>query len=148
MEIDQRKENRKSMDQASEFHEAFHSSFREFFGHEKDLGWELYHLTSSHTANETWMTFTIRNPLAGRAIVFRFNETIQEFHALLKVQVIPGEENWNLDVLFKKKGYTEKDALAILNECGAWMYHTFARHYFGIIISFCPRILEPDYHLD
>jgi hypothetical protein len=127
----------------NDFHEAFHSSFREFFGHETDMGWEIYQLS-----NESWMTFTIRNPLAGRALVFNFNEIENKFHALLKIQVIPGEENWNLDVLFKKKGYTKKDSINIINESGDWIFHSFARHYFGIILSFCPRILEHDYLID
>lgn len=136
------------MVRSNEFHDAFHSSFREFFGNETDLEWEIYQLTSVDTSESSWMTFTIRNPLAGRSLVFSFNETERKFHALLKIQVIPGEENWNLDVLFDKKGYTKRDATNIMNESGDWIFHSFARHYFGIILSFCPRILEPDFIID
>ncbi len=132
----------------NEFHEAFHSSFREFFGNEAELEWEIYELSSSENSSADWMTFTIRNPLAGRALVFSFNEAESRFYAFLKIQVIPGEENWNLDVLFQKKGYTNKDASHIFSESGDWLFFSFARHYFGIILSFCPRILEPDYLID
>jgi hypothetical protein len=131
-----------------EFHDAFLSSFREFFGNENELDWEIYHLNSAESSHTAWATFTIRNPLAGRALSFNFNETEDQFHALLKIQVIPGEENWNLDVLFQKKGYTQKDAINIMNESGDWKFHSIARHYFGIILSFCPRILEPDFFID
>ncbi|MDZ4728030.1 MAG: hypothetical protein SH817_17890 [Leptospira sp.] len=136
------------MDSITEFFDSFQSSFHEFFGHESELGWEIYKLNSSESANEQWMTFTIRNPLAGRALVFRFNETEDQFYAFLKVQVIPGEENWNLDVLFKKKGYSTLDSEDLKKEFGEWRFHTFARYYFGIILNFCPRILEPDYFID
>ncbi|MDF3819806.1 hypothetical protein P3G55_07850 [Leptospira sp. 96542] len=137
------------MGQTEEFKQAFHSSFLEFFGNEKETGWELYTLNSETGLNTNeWMNFTIRNPLAGRALVFRYHTNEQKFYPLLKVQVIPGEENWNLDQLFKAKKYTNLDANDLIKRGGEWMFHTLARHYFGIIISFCPRILEPDYFLD
>ncbi|TGN20890.1 hypothetical protein [Leptospira idonii] len=134
------------MDIDQEFGEAFHSSFREFFGNEKESGWELYNLISNNEiTHQSWMTFTIRNPLAGRAIVFRYDRAEQKFYAMLKVQVIPGEEDWNLDLLFKKKGFTQLDSMEVIKDSGEWMFHSLARHYFGIILSFCPRILEPDF---
>ncbi|GBF51091.1 hypothetical protein LPTSP4_26220 [Leptospira ryugenii] len=134
-------------DSAYDFHIAFQSSFREFFGTENELGWELYSLQSEESANENWMAFTIRNPLAGRSLVFRFLPNQNEFYAFLKVQVIPGEENWNLDTLFKERGYSKESANHLLSSTGVWKFHAIARHYFGIIISFCPRILEPDFQL-
>jgi len=136
------------MKSSHEFHDAFLSSFREFVGNETELDWEIYHLNSTESSDSSWASFTIRNPLAGRALAFNFNETEGKFHALLKIQVIPGEENWNLDVLFQRKGYTKKDAMNIMHESGDWKFHSFARHYFGIILSFCPRILEPDFMID
>ncbi|MGE8720630.1 hypothetical protein ACO2KH_04785 [Leptospira terpstrae] len=133
----------------AEYQSAFTSSFQEFFGNAKDIGWELYHLSSEpENDSPSWLTFTIRNPLGGRALVFRYHRLENKFYAHLKVQVIPGEENWSLDQLFHKKGYTDLDADDILSSGGEWIFHSLARHYFGIIISFCPRILEPDYFLD
>ncbi|TGN06523.1 hypothetical protein [Leptospira ilyithenensis] len=131
------------------FGEAFRSSFREFFGEEGESDWEIYDLISNEElVGNTWMTFTVRNPLAGRALVFRYDTTEHRFYAFLKVQVIPGEEDWNLDQLFKKKGYTELDSAGVISESGEWLFHSLARHYFSIILSFCPRILEPDFVLD
>lgn len=129
----------------SNFHSAFSLAFREFFGYETELGWEIYELSSDSSSNEKWATFTIRNPLAGRALVFRYSETESRFYAHLKIQVIPGEENWDLDVLFLTKGYTTKNSVDILNSSGEWTFHSIALHYFGIILSFCPRIMEPDF---
>lgn len=138
-----------SMNPTSEFHESFDSCFREFFGNSNELDWELYKLDSeTGSGSEDWMHFTIRNPLGGRALVFRFYPEQNKFYAILKVQVIPGEENWNLDHLFQKRNYTKLDANDLLKNSGEWLFQTLARHYFGIIISYCPRILEPDFILD
>lgn len=137
------------MDIFSEFYDSFDSNFREFFGNNKDLDWELYNLDSESSADsEQWVNFTIRNALGGRSLLFRYYPDQNKFYAILKVQVIPGEENLNLDHHFKKRNYTMLDADDILNSGGEWKFHSLARHYFGIIISFCPRILEPDYLLD
>lgn len=131
-----------------DYHSAFVVSFSEFFGPPKDYGWETYLLSSDTLIDsDSWLHFTVRNPFAGRSLVFRYHIEEKKFYAFLKVQVIPGEENWNLDTLFRNRGYTDLDAQDILQTSGEWKFHSLARHYFGIILSYCPRILEPDEHL-
>ncbi|MGJ4788054.1 hypothetical protein EHQ52_04600 [Leptospira koniambonensis] len=132
-----------------EFGEAFRSAFHEFFGDEKDLQYELYDLKAEGSGPKAkWATFSIRNPLGGRSIVFRFDPDSGTFYAMLKVQVLPGEEDWSLDSFFQKKGFSEIGSAEVQNTAGEWLFHSLARHYLGTIFSHCPRILEPDYKLE
>lgn len=132
-----------------EFAEAFRTAFREFFGDEKELHYELYELKSEESGPKgNWATFTIRNPLGGRSLVFRFDPSTDSFYAMLKVQVIPGEEDWNLDSFFEERGFVSADSWDVRRAAGEWMFHSLARHYLGTIFSHCPRILEPDYKLE
>ncbi|TGL60540.1 hypothetical protein [Leptospira sarikeiensis] len=132
-----------------EFGSAFRSAFHEFFGDEKELQYELYDIKSEGSGPKAkWATFTIRNPLGGRAIVFRFDPDSGSFYAMLKVQVIPGEEDWSLDSFFQKSGFAEIDSEDVQKAAGEWVFHSLARHYLGTIFRYCPRILEPDYKLE
>lgn len=129
-----------------DFAEAFFLEFREFFGDEKELGYELYSLNGGESGPKgSWATFTIRNPFGGRSLVFRYDPTSHTFFAMLKIQVIPGEEDWDLDSLFRRKGYPVPEFTESLKRAGEWIFHSIARHYFGAIFEFCPRILEPDF---
>lgn len=132
-----------------EFADAFRTAFREFFGDEKELQYELYELKSEESGPKGhWATFTVRNPLGGRALVFRFDPTTESFYAMLKVQTIPGEEDWSLDSFFDRRGFSDTDSWDVQRAAGVWMFHSLARHYLGTIFRYCPRILEPDYKLD
>ncbi|TGK08615.1 hypothetical protein EHO60_14580 [Leptospira fletcheri] len=133
----------------TEFSDAFRTVFREFFGDEKDHQYELYELKSEESGPKgDWATFTVRNALGGRAVVFRFDPRSEEFYAMLKVQVFPGEEDWNLDSFFERNGFVKADFWDVKNSAGEWLFHSLARHYLGTIFVFCPRILEPDYILE
>ncbi|TGK02672.1 hypothetical protein EHQ53_13200 [Leptospira langatensis] len=132
-----------------EFSDAFHSAFREFFGDEKELQYELYDIKSEGSGPKArWATFTIRNPLGGRSLAFRFDPDTGSFYAMLRVQMIPGEEDWNLDSFFLRKGFTNMNSIDVQKNAGEWIFHSLARHYLGTIFRFCPRILEPDYKLE
>ncbi|MCG6192544.1 hypothetical protein LFX25_04750 [Leptospira sp. FAT2] len=129
-----------------DFAEAFYLEFREFFGEEGDLGYELYSLSGGESGPKgNWATFTVRNPLASRSLVFRYDPSEQSFYAMLKIQTIPGEEDWDLNSLFRRKGYAVPEFGESLKAAGEWIFHSIARHYFGAIFEYCPRILEPDY---
>ncbi|XDD51911.1 hypothetical protein AB3N59_04860 [Leptospira sp. WS92.C1] len=130
----------------NDFAEAFYSEFKEFFGEETDLGYELYFLGGAESGPKgSWATFTIRNPFSSRALVFRYDPTSGSFYAMLKIQVLPGEEDWDLDSLFRRKGYPVSEFGDSQTAGGEWIFHSVARHYFGTIFRFCPRILEPDF---
>ncbi|PKA03023.1 hypothetical protein, partial [Leptospira ellisii] len=124
----------------------FYSEFREFFGNEAESGYELYSLSGEDAGPKGgWATFTIRNPLASRSLVFRYDPSHRSFYAMLKIQVIPGEEDWDLDALFRRKEFPVPELGDSLATAGEWLFHSIARHYFGAIFRFCPRILEPDF---
>ncbi|TGK18541.1 hypothetical protein [Leptospira stimsonii] len=129
-----------------EFAEAFYSEFKEFFGEEKEHGYELYSLSGAEIGPKgSWATFTIRNPFASRSLVFRHDPENHTVYAMLKIQVIPGEEDWDLDSLFRRKAYPVPEFKDSLKNAGEWIFHSIARHYLGAIFQFCPRILEPDF---
>ncbi|TGK36385.1 hypothetical protein EHQ12_01745 [Leptospira gomenensis] len=131
---------------SKDFAEAFYSEFREFFGDETDCGYEIYFLNGDDSGPKgRWATFTVRNPLASRSLVFRYDPSTGSFYAMLKIQVIPGEEDWDLDALFRRKGFSAPELGDSLAAAGEWLFHSIARHYFGAIFRFCPRILEPDF---
>lgn len=143
-----KEESESSQSHSMEFSEAFRSAFHEFMGSEVELGYQIYERQEgSFGENAGWLTFTIRNPLGGRSLVFRMDPESGEFHATLKVQVIPGEENWDLDSLFRRNGYSELDSKAVQKMAGEWLYDSIARHYFGTIFSHCPKLLEPNFKL-
>ncbi|EQA37215.1 hypothetical protein LEP1GSC047_3694 [Leptospira inadai serovar Lyme str. 10] len=132
-----------------EFSEAFRTTYKEFFGDEKEFQYELYELKSEESGPKGgWATFTIRNPAGGRSIVFRFDPGSGAFYAMLKVQVLPGEEDWSLDSFFERNGFANSNFLDVKRSAGEWLFHSLARHYLGTIFTYCPRILEPDYILE